>query len=55
VFIPVNVARARVVSSEISGNIRKFVKEFFQFILFNYKYMKKIKNKHVLDKQLSRS
>jgi len=44
---------------KFSGNLfqsfRKFVKEFFHFILFNYNHIKNIKNKHVLDKQLYRS
>ena len=55
---------ARVVSWEIflgkfpeiyynlSGN---FLNNFFHFVIFNYHHRKKKKNKHVFDKQLSRS
>ena len=57
------MGKTRVVSSEISGG--KFpeiysnlsgnlLNNYFHFIIFNYNHTKKYKNKHVLDKQLSR-
>jgi len=54
-YLGLGVRKFPEIYSNLSGNFRKFVKYFFHFIIFNYNHIKKFENKHIFDKQLSRS